>query len=205
MEKKNPKIIFLIKTNEFFGKKILWRIFSCFYCKLEKKKKKNVQNFRNYKLKGGGKKKTWSPNLATYHLIGKRKKPQYFTRKLKHITAPPLLPLQQTTKQNPKTDLNKEIKKKGRGKRGRIDNANATGGSRRRCWMEGRTDGRTDRWAGPGFRWRLGLAMREATTDGGGFVSLPTGSTNSAAAGRLPMCLRRAIIDESVRREKRVS
>lgn len=27
-------------------------------------------------------------------------------------------------------------------------------------------DGRTDRWAGPGFRWRLGLAMREATTDG---------------------------------------
>jgi hypothetical protein len=34
---------------------------------------------------------------------------------------------------------------------------------------------------------------------GEGVVSLPTGSTNSAAAGRLPMCLRRAIIDESVR------
>ncbi len=45
----------------------------------------------------------------------------------------------------------------------------------------------------------------EGGDDGRGVVSLPTGSTNSAAAGRLPMCLRRAMIDESVRREKRVS
>jgi hypothetical protein len=88
----------------------LWRIFSCFYCKLEKKRKKG-QIFSKLQIEVKKKKKKKrekrSPLITKFSNItklGKEKNHSTLLPKLKHITAPPL-PLQQTTKQSPKTDL----------------------------------------------------------------------------------------------------
>jgi hypothetical protein len=116
----------------------------------KKKKKKKRPKFSKLKIEGKKRnEKEKKPLITKFSNITKLGKEKTIvlslllsTPNLKQMTAPPL-PYSKRQNKTQKKDLKNEIKK-GRGKRGRIDNAKATGGSRRRCWMDGRTDGRTD-------------------------------------------------------------